>query len=223
MAQIDGYHVLLGSRDARLGATAVETLQNAGLSVELLIIDVADDKSIEAAAQTVASKFGRLDALVNNAGILIDHPDASSAAAQSVRATFEKTFAVNVFGAAVTTDAFTPLLENSAAARIVFVSSDLGSLAFRAAPEGRNHFVDMPAYRASKAALNMLALGYAHRFRARGWKVNMHNPGYTATDLTNGMGSGTVEDGAKGAVRLATLGGDGETGSHSETEGPLPW
>ncbi|KAJ7679164.1 putative carbonyl reductase [Mycena polygramma] len=181
-------------------------------------------KSIEAAAETVKSKFGRLDVLINNAGIATDNADPSTTVPLlSVRSIFEKTFAVNTFGAAVTTEAFIPLLEKSSAARIVFISSDIGSLGFRADPEGRFNFADFPAYRSSKAALNMIALGYAYRFREKGWKVNMHNPGYTKTDLNHNTGTGTVEDGVKGAVRLATLGADGETATFSEKEGPLPW
>ncbi|KAJ7744237.1 hypothetical protein DFH07DRAFT_834768 [Mycena maculata] len=217
--QYQGYQILMGSRDAERGATAANTLKKEGLSVEALTIDVADDKSIEAAAQTVKAKFGRLDVLINNAGISLD----SFTGVPSTREIFEKTFAVNVFGAVATTEAFVPLLEKSSAARIVFVSSDLGSLTWRADPQGKYNFVDVPAYRCSKSAMNMLALGYAHRFRGQGWKVNIHNPGYTATDLNGHSGPGTVEDGAKNAVRLATLGDDGETGTYSEKEGPIPW
>ncbi|KAJ7472752.1 hypothetical protein FB451DRAFT_1036182 [Mycena latifolia] len=218
-SQYKGYHILMGSRDVERGAKAAEILKKDGLSVEAIAIDVADDASIAAAAKTVESKFGRLDVLINNAGVALD----SFTGEPSNRAIFEKTFAVNIFGAASTTEAFIPLLEKSTAARLVFVSSDLGSLTFRADPNGKYNFVDGPAYRSSKAAMNMLALGYAHRFRAKGWKVNIHNPGYTATDLNHNSGTGTVEDGAKGAVRLATLGDDGETGTYSEKEGPLPW
>ncbi|KAJ7111973.1 putative carbonyl reductase [Mycena epipterygia] len=218
-SQYKGYHILMGSRDVERGAKAAETLQKSGLSVEALTIDVADDKSIEAAAETVKAKFGRLDVLINNSGIGLD----SFTGEPSNRAIFEQTFAVNLFGAASTTEAFVPLLEKSTAARLVFVSSDLGSLKFLADPEGRHNYVAAPAYRCSKAAMNMLALGYAHRFRAKGWKVNIHNPGYTATDLNGHSGPGTVEDGAKGAVRLAVLADDGETGTFSEKEGPLPW
>ncbi|KAJ6522582.1 hypothetical protein B0H19DRAFT_1202592 [Mycena capillaripes] len=221
LAQRKGYHILMGSRGAGLGAKAAETLQNAGLSVEPLTIDVSDDKSIDAAAQTVKSKFGRLDVLINNAGISLDSHTGEVPA--SIRSLFERTFAVNVFGTAATTEAFISLLEKSAAARVVFVSSDLGSLALRADPAGRYHHVGSPAYRSSKAAMNMLALGYADKFRAQGWKVNIHNPGYTKTDLTNHTGPETVEGAAKNAIRLATLGPDGETGTYSEKEGSLPW
>ncbi|KAJ7195830.1 hypothetical protein GGX14DRAFT_537211 [Mycena pura] len=217
--QFKGYHILLGSRDAERGAKAAETLQKAGLSVEALIIDVIDDKSIAAAAETVKSKFGRLDVLINNSGIVTDSLNGDP----PTRAQFEAGFAVNVFGAAATTEAFIPLLEKSAAARLVFISSELGSLAWRADPEARFNFVGIPIYRSTKAAMNMFALSYAHQFRAKGWKVNIHNPGWTITDLNNNTATGTVEDAAKGAVRLATLGDDGETATYTEKEGLLPW
>ncbi|KAJ7160503.1 hypothetical protein C8R43DRAFT_993148 [Mycena crocata] len=213
------YHILMGSRDVERGMKAAETLQKAGLSVEFIGIDVADDRSIAAAAETVKSKFGRLDVLVNNAGVSLDSWTGEAAS----RAVFEQTFSVNLFGAASTTEAFVPLLEKSAAARLVFVSSDLGSLALLADPQGRHNAVPAPAYRCSKAGMNMLALWYANRFKAQGWKVNIDNPGYTATDLNNHTGPGTVSDGAKNAVRLATLGDDGETATYSEKEGTLPW
>ncbi|KAJ7019992.1 hypothetical protein C8F04DRAFT_1145791 [Mycena alexandri] len=218
-AQHKEYHILMGSRDADRGAKAAEILQKDGLSVEALVLDVADEKSIESAAQTVESKFGSLDVLINNSGVALD----SRTGEAPTRATFEQTFAVNVIGAALTTEAFIPLLEKSVGARLVFVSSDLGSLTLRADPHGRHSNVGATAYRCSKAAMNMLALQYANRFRPKGWKVNIHNPGYTATDLNAHSGPGTVEDAAKNAVRLATLGDDGETATYSEKEGSLPW
>ncbi|KAJ7626923.1 hypothetical protein FB45DRAFT_56279 [Roridomyces roridus] len=216
LASLQGHHVLIGSRDAERGVEAAESL---GLpNVEPLTIDVSSDASIASAAELIKSKYGRLDILINNAGILQDIQGGPP-----TRARFEETFSVNAFGAALTTEALIPLLEQSSAARVVFVSSDLGSLTFRADPEGRN--VDIPAvvYRSSKAAMNMIALAYAARFRERGWKVNVHNPGWTKTDLNYNRGTGTVEDAAKGAVRLALLGPDGETGTYSEKEGVIPW
>ncbi|KAJ7493612.1 hypothetical protein FB451DRAFT_1490804 [Mycena latifolia] len=219
-SQHKGYHILLGSRDAERGVNAAAVLQKDGLSVEALTLDVTSDRSLAAAAASVDSKFGRVDVLINNAGIALADDGATR---EFDRKVFEETFATNVFGAAATTEVFVPLLEKSAAARVVFISSTLGSLALRADPQARGNSSEYPAYRCSKAALNMLALGYAHRFRAQGWKVNIHNPGYTATDLNNHMGTGTAEDGARGAVRLATLDDGGETGTFSEKEGLVPW
>ncbi|KAJ7092393.1 hypothetical protein B0H15DRAFT_833752 [Mycena belliarum] len=213
-----GYHIVMGSRDVERGAKAAEALQREGLSVEALTIDVTDDRSITAAAEIVKAKFGRLDVLINNAAIAIDGDRICAG-----RKMFEETFATNNFGAAATTEAFIPLLEKSAAARVVFMSSDLASMGLRAGSEGRANTVEEQSYRCSKAALNMLALGYAQRFRAQGWKVNIHSPGYTATDMTDHRGTGTVEDGARGAVRLATLGEDGETGTFSGKQGTIAW
>ncbi|KAJ7041819.1 hypothetical protein C8F04DRAFT_1078837 [Mycena alexandri] len=215
----DGYHILLGSRDSERGRKAAESLQREGLSVEALTVDVTDEDSIAAAVRTVKFKFGRLDVLINNAGVALD----IGKDIVTTRSMFDETFAVNFFGPAAVTEAFIPLLEQSTAARIVFVTSDLASLTMRADPQGRDNHVAAPAYRSSKSALNMLALGYAHRFRDRGWKVNMDNPGFTPTDMTGGRGTRTLEEGARNAVRLATLGEDGPTGTYSEREGLLPW
>ncbi|KAJ7153825.1 hypothetical protein C8R46DRAFT_1119685 [Mycena filopes] len=214
-----GYHVLLGSRDPDRGSKAAESLQREGYSVEVLRIDVTDDESIAAAVRTVELKFGRLDVLINNAGVALN----IGTDLVTTRAMFEETFAVNLFGAAVVTEAFIPLLEQSSAARIVFVTSNLASLTMRADPHGRDNHVSAPAYRCSKAALNMLALGYAQRFRDRGWKVNIDDPGFTPTDMTGGRGTRTLEEAAQNSVRLATLGDDGPTGTYTEWEGPLPW
>ncbi|KAJ7607663.1 hypothetical protein FB45DRAFT_806601 [Roridomyces roridus] len=220
LAAQEGYHILLGSRDAERGAEAVKSLHKAGLpTVELILIDVASDASIATAAASVREKYGRLDVLINNAGIATE----SWTGEPPTREQFAETYAVNVFGSALTTEAFVPLLEKSTNPRIVFISSEMGSLAIRADPEGRLHEMHFPVYRSSKAALNMLALGYATKYREKGWKVNMNNPGFTATEMNGFTAPGKVEDAAKGAVRLAMLGVDGETGTFSENEGELPW
>nr|GAT44345.1 predicted protein [Mycena chlorophos] len=218
-----GYHVLLGARDAERGQKAVETLS--GLPVEFLSLDIDDDASIAAAVKTVESKFGRLDVLVNNAGVLLDAWD--SKVQMATREIFQKTFNTNATSAAMVTEAFVPLLSKALTGKpnVVFMSSDMGSLGQFADPEGK--WQDAPmhlaAYRSSKAAMNMLALVYVARFRGQGWRINIDNPGYTATDLNLGTGPGTLEDGARNAVRLATLEEDGVTATFSEKEGPLPW
>lgn len=125
---------------------------------------------------------------------------------------------VNTFGATLTTEAFIPLLKASPAPRIVFVSSSIGSLALHP-----DYPVGLPIYRSSKAALNMIMLHYAFKYKDAGWKINAACPGFCATNLNNYGGKDTPENGAVNAVRLATLGDDGETGTFSNKEGIVAW
>jgi NAD(P)-dependent dehydrogenase (short-subunit alcohol dehydrogenase family) len=207
------YHILLGSRDPERGAASAAKLQ--AKNVEAITIDVTSDASISAAASTVASKFGRLDVLINNAGIANDNKHIPGN--DSLRDVMLEAYNVNVFGAMQTFETFAPLLEKSENPRVVFMSSTVGSFTIQS---GMGHY---PIYRSTKSALNMLVMTYAHLYKEKGWKINACCPGYVATDLNNFHGLGKVEDGAINAVRLATLGKDGETGTFSNKEGPIPW
>jgi len=209
-----GYHILMGSRNAERGQAAAAKLQAENLSVEAITIDVTSDESITTAAKQVESQFGRLDVLINNAGIAIDNQFKPG---DSYRDLMFKTYNTNVFGSVQTTEAFIPLLEKSTLPRIVFVSSSLGSFGYNGVLGG------YPVYRSTKTALNMFAFQYAHRFEKQGWKINIACPGFLATNLNNYTGTGGVETGAINISRLATLGEDGETGTYSNKEGPLPW
>ncbi|KAM0450975.1 hypothetical protein ACHAO4_006368 [Trichoderma viride] len=209
-----GYHVLMGSRDPQRGIDAAKQLQEQGLDVEPITIDITSENSIAEAVQQVTSKFGRLDVLVNNAGVCIL---AERTAAPSLR-NFQDTFTVNTFGTTLTTEAFIPLLTASSTPRIVFVSSSIGSLTLQG-----DYPVGLPIYRSSKAALNMIMLHYAFKYKDAGWKINAACPGHCATNLNNYAGADTPESGALTAVRLATLGDDGETGTFSNKEGIVAW
>jgi NAD(P)-dependent dehydrogenase (short-subunit alcohol dehydrogenase family) len=209
------YHILLGSRDPERGATSAAKLQAENLSIEPITIDVTSDSSIAAAASTVATKFGRLDVLINNAGIA--NEDKHKSGQYSLRDTMLECYNVNVFGAMQAFATFEPLLEKSSNPRVVFISSDLGSFTLKRA------IGNYPVYRSTKSALNMLVMTYAHQYREKGWKINACCPGYVATDLNKFRGVGNVESGAINAVRLASLGRDGETGTYSNKEGPMPW
>jgi NAD(P)-dependent dehydrogenase (short-subunit alcohol dehydrogenase family) len=216
-SETHGFHVLLGSRNIKLGQAEALTLQKQGHSVEAIALDVSNDLDIQTAVKLVTSKFGKLDVLINNAGMSSDSDNSLS-----LRDKFVTTYNINTFGAAVLTEAFIPLLSKSSAPRIVFISSNLGSLALKADLTSGMSGILVPIYRSSKAAMNMLMLHYAGLYRKKGWKINACHPGFTSTDLTGGMG-GSVEDAARNAVRLATLGEDGETGTFSQKEGILPW
>ena len=182
-------------------------------------LDVTDAASIDAAAKHIANEHGRLDVLINNAGIALDRQPPSSTSLD----VFGKTFAVNLFGVIAVTQAMIPLLRSAAVPRIVNVSSGLASLTFRSDPSHFYASVDAIAYMTSKTALNAVTVSFAHEFAAAGWKINAADPGYTATDLNAFSGPQTVEEAAVVIVRLATLTENGPTGGFFNDGGPLPW
>jgi NAD(P)-dependent dehydrogenase (short-subunit alcohol dehydrogenase family) len=226
------YHVLMGARNAEKGAEKVAELQKKGLPVEAITIDVTSDASVEAAAAEIALKYGHLDVLINNAGICLER---TLFGAPMTRAMYQETFNTNVFGAGMTTEAFIPLLKKSnKVPRIVFVTSSLGSLGRKAEGTHESSKREFPIYRASKAAMNMLCLHYDGLFKGAGWKVNTCDPGRVLTNLGGELpehikqavlasGAVTPEVGAINSIRLAMLGKDGESGTFSCREGPLPW
>jgi NAD(P)-dependent dehydrogenase (short-subunit alcohol dehydrogenase family) len=215
-----GVHVLVGARDPERGRQAETALRGEGFAVDAVQLDVTDQQSVDRAAAWIEREFGRLDILVNNAGIALDWVPPS----QCDQASFEKTYATNVFGVFRVTKAMLPLLHKSKSGRIVNLSSGLGSLAQTADPTGP--FSDrqlLVAYCSSKSALNMMTLHFAHELRDAGIKVNAANPGFTATDMNQHRGTKTVEQGAATPVRLALLPDDGPTGGCFSDEGPAPW
>ncbi|MFZ0084294.1 MAG: SDR family NAD(P)-dependent oxidoreductase, partial [Candidatus Acidiferrales bacterium] len=129
----------------------------------------------------------------------------------------------NVFGVLAVTQAMLPLLREAPAARIVNVSSSVGSLTRTADPSSSWRSIFGPVYPASKTALNAITLAMAIELESTGIKVNAACPGYTKTNLNNYSGTRTVEEGAREPVRLALLGPNGPTGTFSNDDGPLPW
>lgn len=214
-----GFKVLLGARDAALGAKAAESLQAAGLDVHSIVIDVVNVASITAAAAQVERDFGRLDVLINNAGAL-NGDLAKPAELTGDAARFE--FDVNFFGVIDVTHAFIPLLRKAALPRIVNVSSVLGSHTMHADPSSPIYGWTVAPYNASKAALNLYTQNLAVALKDDKFKVNAAHPGYVKTDLAPG-GMLTVEEGAETSVYLATLGADGPTGGFFFKRDPLPW
>lgn len=210
------YHVILAGRRSDAVNEAVATLKKDGLSVSALVLDLTSEESIKAAAETVDKDFGRLDVLVNNAAI-------SGHGIENQRERWQAVFNTNVTGTALVTDAFIPLLVKSQKTkRVVFVSSVLGSLALKAdASLGfPSRKLNEGVYTHSKAALNMLALHYAADYENdKSWKFNIavisH---YCKTTLNGFQGYEDPELGSRSSIRLATLGPDGPTGSHSNDE-----
>lgn len=219
-----GMTVLVGARDLRRGADAAVSLRGAGHDARPVALDVTDAASVRAAARHVADTCGRLDVLVNNAGI---HGGADLPPGGADLDAVHRVFDTNVYGVIRVTDAMLPLLEKSPAGRIVNVSSGVGSLGDMTDPA---HYMSaMPphaAYPVSKAALNMLTVQYAKLLRPAGILVNAAVPGACATDFTAGLGlpiTRTAAEGAAIAVRLATLDGDGPTGGLFDDAGAVRW
>ncbi|GLW68580.1 dehydrogenase [Kitasatospora phosalacinea] len=222
-----GLTVLVAARSPERAAAAAERLRAAGAAARPLTLDVTDPSGVREAARQVDAWFGRLDVLVNNAGIsgAVDRRPPSAATPEEVGAVL----GTNVLGVLAVTNAMLPLLRRSARARIVNVSSGLGSLDRQTDP---GHYVSglppMAAYPVSKAALNMLTVQYARELRPEGILVNAAAPGACATDFTSGLPfargvTRTADEGAAVAVRLATLGPDGPTGGFFEDDGPVRW
>jgi NAD(P)-dependent dehydrogenase (short-subunit alcohol dehydrogenase family) len=205
----EGLVVYLGARDERRGRKAAEELRADGGNVHVLQLDVTQQAEIEAAVAQIEAETGQLNVLVNNAGVLLemDTPVAETRIDQ-----FRETYEVNVFGAIALTVACIPLLRRSAPARVVNMSTPLGSLSLLAEPE--SHFAkrSMLAYSSSKAALNCATVVYASALRDDGVLVNAAWPGFVATDLNRNRGSRTAEHGAELPVELALLDADGPTG-----------
>lgn len=217
-----GMTVVLASRDPDNASTAAG-LAAAGGAAQPVRLDVTDADTVRAAAAEIDACYGRLDVLVNNAGVSI-----AASAAYTDGSLLRQVIDVNVIGVADVIHAFLPLLRRSAAPRIVNVSSTAASLALTADnPDVDPDPESQLAYSTSKAALNMLTLQYAAAFRhdpkLRHIKVNAASPGYVATDMTQYRGTRTVEEGVGIIVRLATLPEEGPTGGFFNDDGILPW
>ncbi len=223
-----GLTVLLASRNLDRGKTAAQTVEG---DVHPIQLDVTDEASIHAAVAQVEQRFGRLDILINNAAIsrangpesetmhdYIQRSRATLISVDEVRNIWE----TNVFGVLAVTQAFVPLLRKSEAARIVNVSSSLGSLTINSTPNPYRATFN-PGYGASKTALNAITLAFAIDLEAEGIKVNAVTPGFTSTALTNYEGTETVQQGAAEAVRVA-LSGEAPTGTFTGSVNEIyPW
>ena len=225
----NGVTVLVGSRNFERGEAVAKEIGPGAVALQL---DVTDQVSIATAAERIRKEFGRLDLLVNNAAISntrkgrlslqeyrkITRP--SIASLDEIRAVWE----TNVFGALAVYQAMLPLLRESSEARIVNVSSGVGSLTSNADPSHPFHASYGPVYPASKTALNAMTLAMMIELESTGIKVNLVSPGFTKTNLNGYEGTESVEDGSREVVRVALLGPDGPTGTFTRWENvTIPW
>ncbi len=219
LAEAD-FFVWIGARDKHRGEQAVATLQKAGLDVGLLELDVALEESVYHAAAELSTHISSLDVLVNNAGIAVDMTKAPS----EVRmADMKAVYEVNLFGPVRVTQAFLPLLKAANQARIVMMSSGVGSLTLITDPTSIYSTVNLLDYTSSKVALNAVTVSFAKELEPFGIKVNAVEPGHVRTDLNGNTGVLTPEEGAAIAVKMAMLGPDGPTGGFFGSHGRQPW
>ena len=214
-----GWSVGVGSRDEQRREDAVAKLRAAGIDAFGVPLDVTDDASVAAASQVIKERAGRLDVLVNNAGVTGGWPDHPTAVTpESLRTVVE----ANVIGVVRVTNAMLPLLRRSAHPRIVNQSSHVGSLTLQTTPD-----VDLGgisgAYAPSKTFLNAVTIQYAKELADTNILINNACPGYVATDLNHFSGTSTPEQGAAAAIRLATLPDDGPSGQQFDADGVVPW
>ncbi|WP_280195516.1 SDR family oxidoreductase [Nocardia farcinica] len=226
-----GCTVLVGARDPERGRAAAEKLAADGGDVRFVRLDVTDAATIAETAAYLEAEFGRLDILVNNAAITGGFDTGllpSTTSIDIMRTVYE----TNVFGPVAVTNSLLPLLRRAEAARIVNVSSEVGSVQLMNDQDGPMWPMVSITYPSSKTALTMITTMYAKELWDTPIKVNAANPGYCATDLNNNSGFRTPEQGAEPIVHLATLPADGPTGqlwgyrwgaTDGVEYGPLPW
>ncbi len=225
LSKYPNYHILLGSRDLSKGRAASDSLETSQVSP--IQLDITDDESITRAVSHVASEYGRLDVLINNAGVMPYRPTGGNSIKEgggsNIRDVMREAFEVNVTSSMQMAESFLPLLLKSEDPRIIFMSSGLGSFHMTLDPTDPYYGYFAPAYKSSKAAINMVMACYAVKLREEGVKVNACCPGAVSTGMNNFReGLGTVKEGTINAVRLATEEG-GETGTFTGREGTRPW
>jgi NAD(P)-dependent dehydrogenase (short-subunit alcohol dehydrogenase family) len=245
-----GYTVLLGSRDGLKGEVAARQLRgekrsqdlagganasgdgnidgkgndgNGNIDARVVKLDVVRQSDIDAAAAMIEREFGKLDVLVNNAGVMIEKGWTRNTTSESTIENLRATFETNLFAAFALTKALLTLLKKSDAARIVNMSSILGSVSLQATPGSPTYGTKLFAYNASKAALNVMTISLAHELRGTRIKVNSAHPGWVKTDLGGSAAPMDLTTGAQTGVTLATLDEDGPTGGFFHDGEKIPW
>jgi NAD(P)-dependent dehydrogenase (short-subunit alcohol dehydrogenase family) len=217
-----GVTVVVAARDSSRGQAAADKLKAEGLDAEFLKLDVRDKNDHTAAADFLANKYGRLDILINNAGIAAEgfgtgHPSTTTGKV------LHETFETNFFSQIFLTQALLPLIRKSDAGRIVNMSSILGSQTLHADPKSPIYNFKQLSYDASKAALNSFTIHLAFELKDTKIKVNSAHPGWVKTEMGTDAAPMEIPEGGKTGVELALLGEDGPTGGFFHLGQPLPW
>ncbi|RFU31135.1 hypothetical protein B7463_g5211, partial [Scytalidium lignicola] len=214
------FHIILRSRKLERGKETASTITNLaeGSSIEALELDIDNDDSIAQAAKYVENKYGRLDVLFNNAGIM-------SVKGVSFRENMRQVIETNAISAACVTEAFIPLMKEAEIPRLLFMSSFFGSITYALDPTRPYYGYDMKPYFTSKTALNMIGAQYAVQLGKEGFKVNMVDPGFRSTAL-NGYNErgGKASEGVLEAYRLIIdMDKNGQHATFTSTEMQHPW
>ncbi len=219
----EGVTVILGARDAAKGEEAAAKLRGEGLEAQFLKLDVTQAADRSAAFQFFEEKFGRLDILLNNAGISGGDLQAGSKSGVDETETLHKVLETNFFAPIALTQTLLPLIKKSAAGRIVNMSSILGSLTLHSDPKSPIYDKKNLPYDTSKTALNSYTVHLAFELKDTKIKVNSAHPGWVKTDMGGDAAPMGIVEGAKTGVELAMLGEDGPTGGYFHLGKSLPW
>lgn len=221
-----GLFVYLGSRNLENGEKVVKELTEKGFqNIKAIEIDVTNPESIANAKKTIENEQRKLDILINNAGILGVNPQtAAETSVNDIREVFD----TNFFGVINVTQAFLDLLKKSDSPRISNITSGLGSLTLHSDQEWKYYHVKTAAYGPSKSALNAYTITLAYELKDQPFKVNVIDPGYTATDFNGHSGSGSVESAASFIVKHTLTDENGPTGHYFSNDiedetGISPW
>ncbi|MBM7566060.1 SDR family oxidoreductase [Paenibacillus sacheonensis] len=220
-----GAQVVIGSRDAEKGKAAAESLASEGIRAESIQFDVLRAEDRQAAFDYFEQRHGKLDILINNAGVQkeVEHLMPMNETSTVPPAILRETFDANFFTLVELTQLLLPLIRRAPAGRIVNLSSVLGSLSLHADPSAQIYGVKVFAYDASKAAVNMFTIHLAHELRDTPIKVNSAHPGWVRTEIGGKFADLDVSESSKTSVMLATLPDDGPSGQFFYLDNQLPW
>ncbi|WP_413198558.1 SDR family oxidoreductase [Nostoc piscinale] len=218
-----GLTVLIAGRNLQAAQAAATTLKDEGFKAEAIALDINSSTQIHTAVQEIADRFGQLDVLINNAGVMLDGDWGISNASSVSLDIIRKTFETNFFALVEVTQALLPLILKSKSGRIVNMASIEGSLTLHADPNSFIYDAKPFAYNASKAAVNSFTVHLAHELRNTPVKVNSAHPGWVKTELGGEGAMMDISEGAKTGVQLATLPDDGPSGGFFHLGESVPW
>jgi NAD(P)-dependent dehydrogenase (short-subunit alcohol dehydrogenase family) len=219
----NGVTVVVAARTLKAAQETASTLEREGIDALPVKLDVTNEGDRKAAVKVVAETYGKLDILINNAGVGAEDGMFVPKTVETTEAELQKVFGTNLFSVIAVTREFLPLLKKSPAGRIVNLSSILGSLTLHADPNSPIASIKAFAYDASKTALNAFTVHLAAELKDTNIKVNSAHPGWVKTEMGTDQAPMEIVDGAKTSVQLALIGPDGPHGRFIHQGSELPW